>query len=85
MQERERLSALPGVKLHVPVEANEIFVEMPEAAITRLEAERFLFARRGPKLIRLVCRHDGTEAEVDQMIAATRRLLPRAADVAALP
>lgn len=79
------LAALPGVKLHVPVEANEVFVEIPEAAITRLEAERFLFARRGPKLIRLVCRHDGTEAEVDQMITATRRLLPRAADVAALP
>ncbi|MGE0715829.1 MAG: low specificity L-threonine aldolase [Alphaproteobacteria bacterium] len=79
------LSALPGVKLHVPAEANEVFAELPEAVISRLEAERFLFARRGPKLVRFVCRHDGVEAEVDQLLAATKRLLPQAANVTALP
>ncbi|MCC7275892.1 MAG: low specificity L-threonine aldolase [Alphaproteobacteria bacterium] len=81
----EGLAALPGVKLHVPVEANELFVELPDAVISRLEAERFLFARRGPRLIRLVCRHDGTDAEVDQLLSAVKRLLPQATNVTALP
>ena len=77
--------ALPGAKLHVAVQANEVFAELPEAVIARLEAERFLFARRSPKLVRFVCRHDGAEAEVDQLLAALKRLLPQAANVTALP
>jgi len=79
------IEKLPGARLHVPVEANELFVELPESVIARLEAKGFLFARRGPRLIRLVCRFDGTDEEVDALLAAMQRLLPASSAVAMMP
>jgi threonine aldolase len=60
-----------------PVEANEIFVELPEPALAGLEAEGFQFHRWEPgqsTLIRLVTAFDTEEADVDRLIAAARRL-----------
>jgi len=66
------LAAIPGVQLVAPVEANLLFVAMPEGAIEALAAAGMRFARRGG-VIRLVTRFDGTEGEVDQFIALLRR------------
>ena len=70
------LAALPGAHLIAPVQANLVFVAMPEAAIKSLAAAGIRFARRAGNVIRLVTRFDGTEAEVDQLIALARQALP---------
>ena len=44
----EGVRNLPDAKLLAPVEANEVFLELPEAVIDRLIADAFLFYRRGP-------------------------------------
>jgi threonine aldolase len=67
------LQGVPGAKLLAPVEANEIFLDLPPAAVDALIAEGFLFYRRSPRLIRLVCRYDGTEGEADAFLAAVRK------------
>ena len=69
------LRNLPAVKLVAPVEANELFLELPEQVIDALIAEGILFFRRSPQLIRLVCRFDGTDSEVDLFLDALRRCL----------
>ena len=43
-----------------------------------LEADGLMFHRRGDEVIRLVCRFDGTEAEVAGAIACLRRRLDAA-------
>ena len=69
------LAATPGVRLIAPVEANLVFVAMPEPAIEALAAAGVRFARRRGGIIRLVTRFDGTRGEVDQLIALVRRLI----------
>lgn len=69
------LSSVPGSRLIAPVEANLLFVELPERAIEALAAAGVRFARRRGGAIRLVTRFDGTEAEVDQLIGLARRPL----------
>jgi threonine aldolase len=69
------MAALPGVRLIAPVEANLVFIAMPEPAIEALAAAGVRFARRRGGVIRLVTRFDGTQAEVDQFIALARRAL----------
>jgi threonine aldolase len=69
------LAVLPGVRLIAPVEANLVFVAMPEPAIEALAAAGVRFARRRGGVIRLVTRFDGTQAEVDQFIALVRRVM----------
>jgi threonine aldolase len=69
------LAGIPGVSLLYPVEANELFVLMPEPVIEALEKAGFLFYRwpteEGP-CIRLVTAFD-TEAEhADGLVAAFR-------------
>jgi threonine aldolase len=71
----ERLPDLPGVRLAAPVEANEIFLEIPAAVQNALEAEGFGFYRRSAALARFVCRFDATEAEADALTAALARAL----------
>ena len=79
------LTEIPGVRLLAPVEANEIFLELPDSAMDALERDGFQFYRRSRTLARFVCRFDTTEAEADALAAALRRHLsmpttPRAAD-----
>ncbi len=73
------LADIPGVRLLAPVEANEVFLELPSSAMGALEADGFQFYRRSANLARFVCRFDATEAEADQLLAALRRHLPTAA------
>jgi threonine aldolase len=79
------LTEIPGVRLLAPVEANEIFLELPDGAMDALERDGFQFYRRSRTLARFVCRFDTTEAEADALAAALRRHLrmptaPRAAE-----
>jgi threonine aldolase len=69
------LAAVPGVRLIAPVEANLLFVAMPEPAIEALAAAGIRFARRRSGVIRLVTRFDGTIGEVDQFIALVRQVI----------
>lgn len=68
-----------AARLVAPVEANEIFLELPGAVMDALEADGFQFYRRSKTLARFVCRFDTTEAEADALAAALRRHLGAAA------
>jgi threonine aldolase len=69
------LAGVQGVSLLHPIEANELFVLMPERVIDRLEAGRFRFYRwetaEGP-CIRLVTAFDTEAGHADGLIAAIR-------------
>jgi threonine aldolase len=73
-----------AARLLAPVEANEIFLELPSTTMDRLAADGFQFYRRSQSLARFVCRFDTTTAEADGLVAAlTRHLAPLAAPHAA--
>jgi threonine aldolase len=78
------LRDVPAARLLAPVEANEIFLELPSTAMDALEADGFQFYRRSKSLARFVCRFDTTEAEADAFVASLTRHLaltaPRAAE-----
>jgi threonine aldolase len=70
------LAVLPGLRLLLPVQANELFVSIPERVIAALLAEGFEFYRWaapagvcGP-VIRLVTSFCTTAADVDAFVAA---------------
>ena len=70
------LDDVPGSRLVHPVDANEIFVELPEAVIAGLLADGFDFHRWGDELcrtVRLVTAFDTADADVDALVGAARR------------
>jgi len=80
------LAVLPGAELCHPVEANEIFVRLPEAVIVSLLAADFTFYRWGPEArgeIRLVTSFATEPAHVDAFLAAAQRLATGGAQQAA--
>jgi threonine aldolase len=78
------LRNIPAAHLLAPVEANEIFLELPGAAMDALEADGFQFYRRSQSLARFVCRFDATTADADALVASlTRHLVPVTAPRAA--
>jgi threonine aldolase len=71
----EGLAELPGVELSHPVEANEIFVILPEPMIEGLFARGFQFYRWGPETdreVRLVTAFNTDPAHVDAFLSAAR-------------
>jgi threonine aldolase len=66
------LGQLPACELVYPVEANEVFVRMPNSVLDRLEADGFQFYRYGGGVIRLVASFATTEADVRKLLAAVR-------------
>lgn len=64
------LAQIPGIKLRHPVEANEVFPELPELMIAHLQASGFLFQRWDGNCIRLVTAFNTDPAHVDAFIAA---------------
>ena len=64
------LSDTPAARLLAPVEANEIFLELPSMTMDRLEADGFQFYRRSQSMARFVCRFDTTTAEGDALLSA---------------
>jgi threonine aldolase len=73
------LREMPAARFLAPVEANEIFLQLPSTAMDALEADGFQFYRRSSNLARFVCRFDTTEAEADGLLTALRRHLGTAA------
>jgi threonine aldolase len=72
------LESLPEAQLLHPVQANEIFVALPETLVALLEAAQFKFYRwplQSPSgvSIRLVTSYSTTAAEVDEFLFAARR------------
>jgi threonine aldolase len=74
------IARLPGLRLVAPVEVNELFLELPSAAMDALEHDGFQFYRRSATLARFVCRFDTSEAETDALIATLRRHCAAQAD-----
>jgi threonine aldolase len=70
----EGLAGIPGIRLRHKVEANEIFVEMPEAVIAGLEAADFVFYRWDGHCIRLVTHFDTNEAAVTALLTKAAAL-----------
>jgi len=73
----EGLVRLPGVRLHYPVEANELFVELPETVISGLFAAGAQFHRwQGPAstCVRLVTAWNTADADVADFLAIASRL-----------
>ena len=67
------IAGIAGVTLVAPVEANELFLELPAGAMDALERDGFQFYRRSATLARFVCRFDLTDAEADALVASLRR------------
>ena len=67
------IAGLPRLRLVAPVEANELFLELPNGVMDALEEGGFQFYRRSPTLARFVCRFDVTAAEADALVAALHR------------
>jgi threonine aldolase len=72
------LARQKAARLRHPVEANEVFVELPERVIRALDAQGFRFYRWGcaeAACVRLVASFATREDEVDRFIAAAETLL----------
>ncbi len=67
------LRQITGVKLWAPIEANEIFLDLPGHAMDGMERDGIRFVRRSANMARFVCRFDATEAEIDAMLASLKR------------
>ena len=76
------LRAIPGAKLLHPVEANELFVALPEETVRSLESQGFYFYRwplhaaESGVTIRLVTCFATSGADVDEFIAAAASIKP---------
>ncbi len=73
----EGLAELPGAALRHPVEANEIFVVLPEPVIQGLFARGFQFYRWGPEAnreARLITAFNTDPADVEAFLSAAREL-----------
>ena len=67
------LAAIPGVRFAAPVDANLLFVDMPEAMLAGLRSDGFLFEPwRGGPTVRLVTSYATTDDDVDALVAAAR-------------
>jgi threonine aldolase len=72
------LTSLRGVKLYHPVEANEIFIDLPEAVIVNLLADNFRFYRwdgEHSTTVRLVTAFNTKEEDVTAFIEAAKSCL----------
>lgn len=70
----EGLTAIPGAALRDPVEANEIFIDLPEPVIAGLEQRGYAFYRWDGTVIRLVTAWNTDADDIDRMIADAREL-----------
>ena len=79
----EGLQEIPSAKLLHPVEANELFVALPEQIVSGLEGQGFDFYRWPLRAddsgvtIRLVTCFATASADVDEFIAAAASITPR--------
>jgi threonine aldolase len=77
------LQTVPGARLLHPVEANELFVALPDETVSNLESQGFYFYRwplraaESGVTIRLVTCFATSSADVDEFIAAAASIQPR--------
>ena len=64
------LQTTPSAELVYPVDANEVFVRLPDPFLDRLEAKGFQFYRYGGGVIRLVTSFATTEESVRKFVTA---------------
>lgn len=76
------LRAIPGARLLAPIEANQIFLDLPPAVMDGLERDGIQFFRRAKTTARFVCRFDVTGEEVEALLASLRRHAKVAASAA---
>jgi threonine aldolase len=69
------LRDLPGVAPLAPIEANEVFLQLPASVRDGLEQDGVRFFRRPGDIARFVCRFDATAAEADALLVSLRRHL----------
>jgi threonine aldolase len=69
------LGALPGVELAAPVDANMVFLRMPDRAVDAILAAGARFGRRRGGVIRLVTRFDMPDEDADRLIDVVRQTL----------
>jgi threonine aldolase len=67
------LAGVEGAKFCHRVEANEIFIQLPESVITAVLAEGFLFYRWDECTVRLVTAFNTREADVIALVEAVKR------------
>jgi len=69
------LNQIPEIRLVHPVEANELFVELPESVLQGLERDGYRFYRRAGEKpsIRLVTAFNTKESDIDGFVASTRQ------------
>jgi threonine aldolase len=82
MRMAEGLKAVPRAKLLHPVDANEVFVQLPEQTVKSLETQGFdfyrwpLHAAESGVTIRLVTCFATSSADVDEFLAAAASIKP---------
>jgi len=71
------LRGVPGIELAHPVEANEIFVRMPNALAEGLAKDGVRFHRwpGEPSLYRMVASYCTSDAEIERVLACAKRLV----------
>ena len=78
-----RIEPIAGVTILAPVQANELFIDMAPAVLSNLEKDGILFYRRGPRLARIVCRWDTSDADVAALTGSISLHVAAAAAAAA--
>jgi threonine aldolase len=68
------LQALPGLRLRDPVEANELFLRMPDQVTDGLLAAGFQFYRWEGDVVRMVTAWNTSASDVDHLIQAAAEL-----------
>ena len=76
------LLALPGITAVAPVQANQVFVSLPEGVMRGLQAAGFQFFARRADAVRFVCAWNCAAADVDALLDAARALAGPAARAA---
>lgn len=64
------LMATGAARLVAPVEANEVFLHLSDAAAAALEEASIRVQPRGGNIVRMVCRSDMADADITRCIAA---------------
>ena len=67
------IGELPGARLLAPVEANSVFVDLPQSAIDAMRTKGWQFyIFVGETGVRFMCSWDTTAASVDALVADLR-------------
>lgn len=73
------IAALPGAKLYHPVQANGVFVQLPDAVIEALRKDHFFYIfDEKNRVARFMCSYSTPESEVQRLVADLERALQTA-------